>query len=214
MQLDRQPRSGLATVKRDFSSNHATRASPASVPAPPPTKRSTLSDSLKKAIQDGVASREAEKASLTFPSPTVSQKRSLSPGAAPPRRKRQLPRSWGDEASSATNPNDTSRSSASFRSCSSMRSDMPPDMLSQNYQEEAESPFFQPKPVQRPATISLSDEQRAILELVMQKKNIFYTGSAGMFGLPCSHTPSVSAIIVVLLGRALNGRQLFAGTGF
>ena len=181
MQLDRQPRSGLSTVKRDFSSNHTPSTSSAFVPVPAPTKRSTLSDSLRKAIQDGVASREAEKASLTSPSPTVSQKRSLSPGAAPPRRKRQLPSSWGElEPSSATQPHESSRSSAFLRPHSSMRSDMPPDMLSQSHQEASESPFSQPKPARRPATISLSDEQKAILELVMQKKNVFYTGSAGM----------------------------------
>jgi len=57
---------------------------------------------------------------------------------------------------------------------------MPPDMTSQSHQEESEYPFSQPKPVRRPTTISLSDEQKAILELVMQKKNVFYTGSAGM----------------------------------
>jgi len=157
----------LTTVKRDFSSNHTTSTSPVFVPAPAPTKRSTLSDSLRKAIQDGVASREAEKASPTPPPPTVSQKRSLSPGEAPLRRKRQLPSSWGDyEPSSATHPHD--------------------------------SPFSQSNPVRRPDTISLSDEQKAILELVMQKKNVFYTGSAGMSGLHCSCTPFANVIIVVL----------------
>lgn len=179
MQLDRQPRSGLATIKRDFSSNDTTMTSSAFVPAPAHTKRSTLSDSLRKAIQDGVASREAETASLTSSSPTVSQKRSLSPGAAPPRRKRQLPRSWGDcEPSSATCPQESSQSSAL-----------------------SESPFPQLKPAPRPTTISLSDEQKAILELVMQKKNIFYTGSAGMFDLPCSYIPFSSAAIVLCVLR-------------
>jgi len=197
--MHRQPRSGLTSVKRDFSSNHTTSTSPAFVPAAAPTKRSTLSDSLRKAIQDGVASREVEKASLPSPSPIVSQKRSLSPGEAPARRKRQLPSSWGDyEPSSATHPHASSRSSALFRSCSTMHSDMPPDMLSQSHQEMSESPFSQSKPVRRPPTISLSDEQKAILELVMQKKNIFYTGSAGMSGLHCSYTPFADANIVVL----------------
>jgi hypothetical protein len=112
MQLDRQPRSGLATVKRDFSSNNTTHIPPASLPPVAATKRSTLSDTLRKAIQDGVASREAEKASLTLSSLTSSQKRSLSPGAVPPRKKRHLPRSWGDcEPSSVTLPKKSSLSS-------------------------------------------------------------------------------------------------------
>ena len=79
-----------------------------------------------------------------------------------------------------------------------MPSDMPPDMLSQSHQEVSESPFPQSKPAQRPATISLSDEQKAILELVLQKKNIFYTGSAGMSGFHCSCTPFANVMIVVL----------------
>ena len=210
MQLDRQPRSGLTTVKRDFSSNHSPSTSSAFVPAPAPTKRSTLSDSLRKAIQDGVASREAGEASLTSPSPTASQKRSLSPGAAPPRRKRQLPSSWGEfEPSSSTQPHESSRSSAFLRPCSSMRSDMPPDMLSQSHQEVSEPPFFQSKPVRRPDTISLSDEQKAILELVLQKKNIFYTGSAGMSGcLVLIHHSPMRNIVVLCVARWIAGNCL------
>jgi hypothetical protein len=79
-----------------------------------------------------------------------------------------------------------------------MHSDMPLDMTSQNHQEESESSLSQPKPVPRPATISLSDEQKAILELVVQKKSVFYTGSAGMSDLPCSYLPFSNAIIAVL----------------
>ncbi|KAH9992707.1 hypothetical protein BJV74DRAFT_833989 [Russula compacta] len=138
MQLSRQPRSGLATVKRDFSSNNTTDAipGPASAPTATATKRSTFSDTLRKAIQDGVASREAGTTSLSLSSLIASQKRSLSPEVAPTPKKRQLPSSWGD---------------------------------------------CEPKPARRPE-ISLSDEQKYVLELVMQKKNIFYTGSAVCVG--------------------------------
>jgi hypothetical protein len=73
-QPDRQPRSGLATIRRDFSSNKTVDPSPA--PSLSATRRSTLSDSLRKAIQDGVASREAEKAAHT--SSFNSQKHALS----------------------------------------------------------------------------------------------------------------------------------------
>ncbi|KAF8479582.1 PIF1-like helicase-domain-containing protein [Russula ochroleuca] len=183
MQLDRQPRSGLATVKRDFTSNNITNTPHASVPPAAATKRSTLSDSLRKAIQDGVASREVDKASPTLSSLTASQKRSLSPGTAPSTKKRQLPSSWSDfESSSARFPRGSSQSSVYFRSRSSTSSALPLDMLSHGHQEGPESPSdlsSEPKPTQRPAGISLSDEQKNILELVMQGKNIFYTGSAG-----------------------------------
>ena len=188
MQLDRQPRSGLATVKRDFTSNNITNSPHASVPAAAATKRSTLSDSLRKAIQDGVASREVDKASPALSSLTTSQKRSLSPGAAPSAKKRQLPSSWSDfESSNATFPQGSSQSSVYFRSRSSTSSVPALDMLSHGHQEGPESssaPFFEPKPPQRPAGISLSDEQKNILELVMQGKNIFYTGSAGVSSFP------------------------------
>jgi hypothetical protein len=182
MQPDRQPRSGLATVKRDFSSNNTTGTP--SVPAHPAApKRCALSDTLRKAIQDGVASREADKASLASLS---SQKRALSPGAVPPPQKRQLPRSWGDfESSSATFPQGSSRSSLYFRSRSSTSSVPSFDMLSHGHQVEPDChsvPPFELKPPERPPEISLSDEQKYILQLVLERKNVFYTGSAGVSG--------------------------------
>jgi hypothetical protein len=189
MQPDRQPRSGLATIKRDFSSSGMIDTPPAPAPGPPTVpKRSALSDTLRKAIQDGVASREADKASLASSLLTASQKRSLSPGAAPPPQKRQLPRSWGDfESSSATFSQGTSQSSLYFKSRSSMSSVPPFDMSSHGHEGEPDPhsvPPFEIKPAQRPATISLSDEQKCILELVMEGTNVFYTGSAGVFGFP------------------------------
>src|SRR5216684_8443077 len=186
MQPDRQPRSGLATVKRDFSSNNTTGTSSVSAhPAAP--KRGALSDTLRKAIQDGVASREAGKASLASLS---SQKRSLSPGALPPPQKRQLPRSWGDlESSSATFPQGSSRS-LYLRSRSSTSSVPPFDMSSHGHQVEPDShsvPPFELKPPQRPAEISLSDEQKYVLQLVVERKNVFYTGSAGVSDFFLAH---------------------------
>lgn len=185
MQLDRQPRSGLATVKRDFSSN-GTTDTPASARPAAATKRSTLSDSLRKAIQDGVASREADRAPPASSSLTASQKRSLSPGPVALPKKRQLPSSWGDfESSSTMSPPGSSQSSAYFRSRSSTSSVL--DVLSHGHREEPESPsfpFIQPKPAQRPAQISLSDEQKTILDLVVRGRNVFYTGSAGVSGFP------------------------------
>jgi hypothetical protein len=189
MQGDRQPRSGLATFKRDFSSNSTTDIPPASSPGPPTaSKRSALSDTLRKAIQDGVASREADKAPLASFSFTASQKRSLSPGAVPPPQKRQLPRSWGDfESSSGTFSQGTSQSSQHFQSRSSMSSIPPFDMSSHGHEGESgphSVPPFEIKPAQRPAAISLSDEQKNVLELVMKGTNVFYTGSAGVSSFP------------------------------
>ena len=169
-QPDRQPRSGLATIRRDFSSNKTVDTYPA--PSLSASKRSTLSDSLRKAIQDGVASREAEKAAHV--SSSNSQKHGLSVDAVSQPKKRRLPSSWTDsEQSSATSHYGSSQSSL-FSTASTLRSDSTPH----SYQDPA-LPARPSKPVPKP-DIQLSHEQKQILELVKQKKNIFYTGSAGM----------------------------------
>ena len=162
-QPDRQPRSGLSTIRRDFSSNNATDSSPA--PSLSVPRRSTLSDSLRKAIQDGVASREAEKATYTS-----SQKRTLTVDAVPQPKKRRLPSSWTDsEQSSASSPYGSSQSSGF--SMATVR-------------ESPVAPARPSKTVQVPG-IKLSHEQKQILEIVKQKKNIFYTGSAGVSSISC-----------------------------
>ena len=169
-QPDRQPRSGLATIRRDFSSNKTVDPSPA--PSLSVSRRSTLSDSLRKAIQDGVASREAEKAAHA--SSSYPQKHGLSADAVSQPKKRRLPSSWTDsEQSSSTSYYGSSQSSL-FSTASTLRSDFTPH----SYQDPVV--HAQPsKPVPKP-DIQLSHEQKQILELVKQKQNIFYTGSAGM----------------------------------
>ena len=172
-QPDRQPRSGLATIRRDFSSNKT--VDPSTAPSLSVSKRSTLSDSLRKAIQDGVASREAEKA--THASSLNSQKHTLSVDAVPQPKKRRLPSSWTDsEQSSTASPYGSSQSSQ-FSTASALRSNSTPH----SYHEERESPVVPArpsKPVQKP-DIQLSYEQKQVLEVVKQKNNVFYTGSAG-----------------------------------
>ncbi|SRR6266702_668116 len=188
-QPDRQPRSGLATIRRDFSSNKTADSSPApslSVPG-----RSTLSDSLRKAIQDGVASREAEKSSRA--SSLNSQKHSLPEDVAPQPKKRRLPSSWTDsEQSSTASPYGSSQSSL-FSTASALRSD--------STLESPVVPTRPSKPVQKP-DIQLSHEQKQILELVKQKKNVFYTGSAGVLSIPCLLS-TAEAPICELLSPAL-----------
>jgi len=195
MELDRQPRSGLATVKRDFSSNSTTDTPRVSAPAVGAAKRSTISDSLRKAIQDGVASREAEKSS------NGSQKRSLPSEVVPPSKKRQLPSSWVDCEPSSTPYSHSS--SAFLRALSFTSSDLPQDMMSQGNQDGPESPLAsssQPKLARRAPEIVLSDEQKHILELVVQKKNLFYTGSAGL----SLFSPFLNVVIVGLLRSTSN----------
>jgi ATP-dependent DNA helicase PIF1 len=198
-QLERQPRSGLATVKRDFSSNKTMELSPASVPTTTTaTKRSMLSDSLRKAIQDGVASREAEKAALTSSSLHISsQKRSLPLDPDPPAKKRQLPSSWTKpESSTQMKSHAFSQSSVYPRSRSFTISSLPIDLSTGD-------PSSEQKPARRPTEISLSHEQKQVLELVMQQKSIFYTGSAGMLSLcQSSYVSFANAIIDLFLPPA------------
>lgn len=219
--MQRQPRSGLATVKRDFSSNSTTDTladtSLASAPPAAATKRSALSDSLRKAIQDGVASREADKTSLaSSSSQTALQKRPLSPGTVPSSNKRQLPSSWRDFDSSSATSSRGSSQSVYFKSRTSTSSALPLDMLSLGHQVDPEfssALSSEPKAAQRPAEISLSDEQKYILELVMQGKNIFYTGSAGVSNSPWPlHTVCQSYHLLVFC--VIVERQTIAGMSF
>ncbi|KAH9000131.1 hypothetical protein EDB92DRAFT_467133 [Lactarius akahatsu] len=161
---DRQPRSGLATIRRDFSSNNTADSSPA--PSLSVPRRSTLSDSLRKAIQDGVASREAGRTS--HGSSSDSQKRTLQVDVAPQPKKRRLPSSWTDSERSSASPHGSSQSSL-FSTASTIRS----DSTFHDHESARTS-----KPVQKP-DIQLSYEQKQVLELVKQKKSVFYTGSAG-----------------------------------
>ena len=179
-QPDRQPRSGLATIRRDFSSKKTTDSLPA--PSLSVPKRSTLSDSLRKAIQDGVASREAEKA--------ASHKHTLTVDPAPRPKKRRLPSSWTDsEHSSTASPHGSSQSS--FYTATSTSHD-----------DQAVHESVRPsKTVQKP-DIKLSHEQRQILEIVKQKNNIFYTGSAGASQFSCLLS-TANAPVCELLSPAL-----------
>ncbi|KAH9072306.1 hypothetical protein EDB83DRAFT_214600 [Lactarius deliciosus] len=164
---DRQPRSGLATIRRDFSSNNTADSSPA--PSLSVPRRSTLSDSLRKAIQDGVASREAGRTS--HGSSSDSQKRTLQVDVEPQPKKRRLPSSWTDSEQSSHG----SSQSSLFSTASTIRS----DSTFHDHESARTS-----KPVQKP-DIQLSYEQKQVLELVKQKKSVFYTGSAGVSSISC-----------------------------
>ena len=201
-QPDRQPRSGLATIRRDFSSNKT--VDPSTAPSLPTTRRSTLSDSLRKAIQDGVASREAEKAADA--SSLNPQKHALSIDAVPQHKKRRLPSSWTDsEQSSASSPYGSSQSSQ-FSTASGLRS----DSTAYSYHEEGKSTAFPArpsKPLQKP-DIQLSYEQKQVLDMVKKKENVFYTGSAGASSIYC--LLSISKVFARF--RLLHRRQ--AGGGY
>ncbi|KAI0063977.1 hypothetical protein BV25DRAFT_325685 [Artomyces pyxidatus] len=178
-QPSKQPVSGLAKLKRDFSSNAPIKPTVALATSNAPVKRSTISDALRRAIEEGVASREADAkpAASLYPTP-LSQKRSLpsQPTDAPPA-KRRLPDSWNDTSSSSSTYNYTS----SARSLSSTPYDGGSSLSTESKSER--KPLVVPaktlKAVAKPAALFLSAEQKQILQLVKEGKSVFYTGSAG-----------------------------------
>ena len=175
----KQLMSGLGTVKRDFSSNTQVKREPGASQSQP--KRSTISDTLRKAIEEGVASREAEarKATTTEFTPLF-QKRTFPPQSSanvPPAKRRQLPRSWDDvtlnpsTSPSSWQPTLTSSASTNVNSSQSAsnKSSQPPVI----------SPVAPMAGGSKVAPIFLSKEQTHILQFVKDGESVFYTGSAG-----------------------------------
>ncbi|TFY59772.1 hypothetical protein EVG20_g7664 [Dentipellis fragilis] len=183
--------SGLASLKRDFSTNAPIKSErDTESQAPAPSKRSKLSASVLKAIELGVATRNSGDGSsmptTTASTSMLSQKRTFAPGqvaAAPPAKRRQLPDSWKDTGSSTS----SQYSSSSYNYTSSSYSYSSSALTATTTWKKAESkPLVIPAAGKstkaankKPAAIFLSREQQAILQLVSEGTNVFYTGSAG-----------------------------------
>lgn len=176
--------SGLGAVKRDFSSNMVKKEL---VPVVTASKRSSISDALRRAIEEGVASREADdkmRASQSSASSSAtynsSSKRSFASRGetAPPAKRRQLPDSWDTSTPSSSYVTSYATSTQSYSSTAAS----PPSSLS-SIATGKNQPLIVPTNAANasanPAEIFLSNEQRQILQLVNEGKNIFYTGSAG-----------------------------------
>lgn len=190
-QPSRQVMSGLATVKRDFSSNTDKKE-------PEPSSSRTTgkrmdSSALMKAIMEGCASRDANGGSTSMASASLlSQKRPPQTAVAPPAKRRTLPDSFQSSSyRTATTSNKPPSSSYSSQRSSALSSSSAANS-SQTSGPSTSSSSSRPSPLVvsaaqsskaavKPATIFLSSEQKQILQLVKDGKSIFYTGSAGVF---------------------------------
>jgi len=180
-----QVRSGLGTVKRDWSANKQQDAE-SSKPDPslrlgwsllsPPSNSPSLSPKsrltdLQASLSDHIVSSEE----LLFSSRS-SQKRVAEPSdfqPRPPAKKRTLPASFSavPQPAAKTISRATSLNSKSGGSFNSKRN---PSSLTRV--PGRPTPGTSSKPS---ASISLSQEQNHILKLAQEGKSLFYTGSAG-----------------------------------
>lgn len=182
--------SGLATVKRDFSSNTDKKE-------PEPSSSRTTgkrmdSSALMKAIMEGCASRDANGGSTSMASASLLSQKRPSQAAVPPAKRRTLPdsfhnssyrttttstkppsSSYSSQRSSALSSSSAANSSQTSSGPSTNSSSRPPPLVVSAAQSS--------KAAVKPATIFLSSEQKQILQLVKDGKSIFYTGSAGVF---------------------------------
>jgi ATP-dependent DNA helicase PIF1 len=168
-----QVRSGLGTLKRDWSSNKPQNIElddPDSdvisgwSPSPPPSTNTAKSlkrklDGIQASLSDNIISSEA-----VLSSSRSSHKRAAEPSSLlsqPPPKKRVLPASFPNitRPSAKTISRATSSSSRSLGTIAHSKHHVPFSKSS--------------------GSISLSQEQNYILKLAQEGKSLFYTGSAG-----------------------------------
>ena len=180
-----QVRSGLGTVKRDWSANKQQDAE-LSNPNPglclgwsllsPPSKSASLSPKSRLTdLQASLSDRIASSEELLFSSRS-SQKRVAEPSDfQPPAKKRILPAGFptGPRPATKTISRTTSLNSKSGGSFTNSKRNAP---SSSTKVPGRPTPGTSSKPS---ASISLSQEQNHILKLAQEGKSLFYTGSAG-----------------------------------
>ena len=183
----KQAKSGLSTIKRDFSTSSIGSAAPRSSqpldwdpspprPAPPPKKKLTGSEARLLAIQEALAGLPKQPSPAPLGPSNTQNKRASPTGTqtvepAPKRSRRILPPDWHDNDAlskptlAAPIPNQ-SKSRSSSGSVLSPLVDSPSSSLSSASKTKV-------------APIFLSQEQTQILRLVQEGESLFYTGSAG-----------------------------------
>lgn len=194
--MSKSAKSGLGSIKRDFSSSDVAPGSSQEIYWPPtqptkpvaqapPPRKLTGSEARLKAIQDALSSMPS-----TMPPPplasssTVNKRPNSDSALAQPlqKRARQLPPDWYD---SLSGPSLTPSSSHSKASSQKSR--------------EGNKPLSSSGSVQKPASkaklakIFLSAEQTEILKLVDGGDSVFYTGSAGR--CTCMHPLALISLI-------------------
>ncbi|KAF9269174.1 hypothetical protein L218DRAFT_424224 [Marasmius fiardii PR-910] len=170
-----QSRSGLRTVKRDFSENTSdkgTREDPVTIewsPSPPPVKPQVVSNRMR-AIQEALAScssakvaqplEESKKANKKRPSDSTTLFDDEVRGPAS-KKKRELPETWKEGNASSAHAGSSGKTANRAKVI-----------------ELSNSTTIGRKSKKIPG-VFLSQEQSQILNLVKQGMSVFYTGSAG-----------------------------------
>lgn len=186
--MSKQPRSGLGTVKRDWTANSQRTDDGddsdviAWSPSPPPYTASTLTPTEKrlKAIEEALRQVDSSEQVLsqsqsqtlvgTSQSSQVSQKRRVdSSFSQPAAKKRQLPSSWADSKKAASQPEGKLDTTRSFGST----------LNNKKAEVKSGAGSSTGKASSRIAGVFLSAEQNHILKLVQDGQSVFYTGSAG-----------------------------------
>ena len=181
-----QVRSGLGTVKRDWSANKPQNAElddPDSdvisgwSPSPPNTATTQSSKSRLDNLQASLNNRITSAENL-LSSSRSSQKRAAEPSdslSQPPAKKRVLPASFsgGSQLKTKTLSRTTSWSSKSFNVSVNSKQGASSSLT------RASSQSTLKKSSKSSGPISLSQEQNYILKLAQEGKSLFYTGSAG-----------------------------------
>lgn len=183
----KQPMSGLRTVKRDWSAPSTSQGTDSIdwPPSPPHQKREAAASRQKlsgyeqrlKHIQEALNSKKeagdgAPASSIDAPKlmervASGSKRQSLGDSQAsssqPPAKRRQLPSSWDERANSSSSKATSSGSSLSRASSAAVVKIVPGGNTA----------------ISKPASVFLSQEQTHILRLVQEGQSVFYTGSAG-----------------------------------
>jgi hypothetical protein len=181
MSQTKQSFSGLSTVKRDFSSNAVKKEPDAPRPAPLAAKKSLVSQSMRALIEQGIAERNTN----TSSSSSQTQKRPFEDAGTQGASKRRVPASWAQEP--APTPRTFVAHQAAMAESGFGRTLSRTPSASSSTVNSARGgkvttlhvPANNAKTTAKPAVISLSGEQKSILELVSKGDNVFYTGSAG-----------------------------------
>ncbi|KAI0923745.1 hypothetical protein AcV5_010527 [Taiwanofungus camphoratus] len=177
-QQSRQPKSGLRSIKRDFSAaslpsltqdSALTESDATAIPwTPTPTQKVTGLEQRLRDIQDALdgQSVSSEKI-LTNGRASILQKRPSS-SQNPPTKRRQLPSSWNEE--------DPTLQSSYFSTAPLRQSGLSRTSKNSTTLHVPASPASNGS---KSGAIDLSEEQKHILSLVLDGHSLFYTGSAG-----------------------------------
>jgi ATP-dependent DNA helicase PIF1 len=186
MSNQRKTLSGLGSIRRDWSDSAISQPPKSSQdipwdPTPPKTVEAPLTGAQKRLrdIQEALAACQTNK-----PPPPLQSSAAVNRSKRPspetleseqPRKKRQLPASWGADVATRSGFGSDSIAASSFSNKSRNVSQATSASTSQGKVSATTQ--------KKVASVFLSQEQTQILKLVQEGESVFYTGSAGKLAL-------------------------------